>query len=203
MEKKTPGKRGRPPKYGPDGPLKRSARRKLASAVNKDGSLRKVHLEFTVERQRVYLEKLAETGLKGHAARHVGVSREIVRIERKRNPAFEELEQEALDFWAEGLEAEAVRRARDGVQVPVYYKGAVAGHVTEFSDRLMEVLLRGRIPEKYGQRLTGGDNISVSGVLVINQRPSADDWESQAGQAQLPAPIDGGELVPIPREKDE
>lgn len=203
MEKK-PGKRGRPPKYGPDGPLKRSSRRKVASAVNKDGSLRKVHVPFTVERQRVYLEKLAETGLKGHAAKFVGVSREIVRYERKRNPAFEELETEALEFFNEGLEKEAMRRATEGVQQPVYYKGAVVGHVTEFSDRLMEVLLRGRIPEKYGQRLTGGDNINVSGVLVINQRPSSDAWEEQATQATLPPPpVDGGEIVPHPRSEDE
>jgi hypothetical protein len=197
MEKR----KGRP--RDPNRPMKVHQRRATQSSINKDGSVRKARVPFTIPKQREYLEKLAETGLKAHAARHVNVSREMVRYERKQNPAFEELEQEALTYFAEQLEAEAIRRAKDGVEKPVYYKGHVVGHITEFSDRLMEVLLKGRIPETYGDQMKGGgDQFNVSGVLVINQRPSVEDWEQGATQQQLPAPIDGGELIPQPIKDD-
>lgn len=199
MEKKK--KPGRPPKYGPDGPLKRSARRKVASAVNKDGSLRKVYVKFSPAKQREYLELLAQHGLKTHACRLLNVSREMVRYERKHNPAFAELEDEALNFFNEGLEEEAIRRARDGVDKPVFYKGVECGSIREFSDRLMEVLLTGRIPDKYGKQLKGETNVNVSGVLVINQRTSAEDWEAAAQHKQLPSPDDvvEGEYTPVER----
>ena len=202
----TKKKAGRPPKYGPDGPLKRSQRRKVASAVNKDGTLRKRHVPFTPAKQREYLEKLAETGLIAHTCRELNISREMVRYERKKNPAFAELEDAAKQYFAETLEQEAVRRAREGVQKPVFYKGSQVGHVTEFSDRLMEILLKGHIPEKYKDGLRGGDtNVQVSGVLVINQRGNAEDWEKQASQASLPKPdeVDGGEIYPVAREADD
>jgi hypothetical protein len=184
MEKK---KLGRPIK-DPNRPLKRSQRRKTASAVNKDGSLRKVHIKFTPAKQREYLELLAQNGLKTHTCRLLNVSREMVRYERKKNPAFAELEDEALTFFNEGLEEEAIRRAKEGVLKPVFYKGAEVGHIKEFSDRLMEVLLTGRIPEKYGKQLKGDNNVNISGVLVINARPSADDWETHSRNKMLPQP---------------
>ncbi len=196
---KPKNKGGRPPKYGPNGPLKRHKRRELASSVNKDGSLRKTHVKFTVAKQREYFELLAEHGLKAHACRTLNISREALRLERQKNPAFAELETEALEYFNEKLESEAIRRARDGVDKPIYYKGVKVDTVREFSDRLMEVLLTGRIPEKYGKQLKGDTNVSVSGVLVINQRPSAGDWEKAAAEKALPSPEDvvEGEYTPV------
>lgn len=196
---KPKNKGGRPPKYGPDGPLKRHKRRELASAVNKDGSLRKKHVSFTPAKQREYFELLAENGLKAHACRVLNISREALRLERQKNPAFAELEAEALDYFNETLEQEAIRRAKDGVDKPIYYKGHKVDTVKEFSDRLMEVLLTGRIPEKYGKQLKGDTNVSVSGVLVINQRVSAEDWEQAAQTKALPSPEDvvEGEYTPV------
>jgi len=45
----------------------------------------------------------------------------------------------ALDIGADSLEDEAVRRARDGYDKPVYQQGQCVGHVREYSDTLMVV----------------------------------------------------------------
>jgi hypothetical protein len=52
------------------------------------------------------------------------------------------------------LEAEAHRRAVEGVEKPVgWYKGRPGGYVREYSDVLLIFLLKGLRPEKYKDRL--------------------------------------------------
>jgi len=41
--------------------------------------------------------------------------------------------------YKDSLTRELTRRARDGVQKPVFYKGEIVGHTTEYSDRLLEL----------------------------------------------------------------
>ncbi|HEX7906241.1 MAG TPA: hypothetical protein VF487_20345 [Chitinophagaceae bacterium] len=59
------------------------------------------------------------------------------------------------------LEDEAMRRAVSGVKKPVYQGGKLVGHVQEYSDTLLIVLLKARSPEKYKERfvneVTGKD----------------------------------------------
>lgn len=68
---------------------------------------------------------------------------------------FEEAREDAVDL----LEDEARRRAVDGVKEPVYQNGKVVGHITRFSDRLLEQQLKAHRPERYRERmeLTGKD----------------------------------------------
>lgn len=53
---------------------------------------------------------------------------------------------------AETLEDEAVRRAKEGVQKPVYQGGKRVGYVQEYSDTLLIFLLKGNLPDKYKER---------------------------------------------------
>lgn len=55
----------------------------------------------------------------------------------------------ALDIGADSLEDEAVRRARDGYDKPVYQQGQCVGQVRKYSDTLMVFLLKGARPKKY------------------------------------------------------
>lgn len=64
--------------------------------------------------------------------------------------AFADAHEEAGDY----LEQEARRRAVDGVDEPVFYKGKKCGEVTKYSDTLLIFLLNGLKPEKYKQRTT-------------------------------------------------
>lgn len=50
------------------------------------------------------------------------------------------------------LEEEAIRRAYEGVDEPVFYKGDECGVIRRYSDSLMQTLLKGHMPEKYRER---------------------------------------------------
>src|SRR5215469_18944091 len=62
--------------------------------------------------------------------------------------AFDEVKAQA----AQALEDEAVRRAVNGVDKPVFYQGEVCGQVTEYSDTLLAMLLKAHIPDRYKER---------------------------------------------------
>jgi hypothetical protein len=63
--------------------------------------------------------------------------------------AFEKVKPQAYQL----LEDEAVRRAREGVTKAVRYKGKIVGYDTEYSDSLLQFLLKGAMPEKYRERI--------------------------------------------------
>jgi hypothetical protein len=77
-----------------------------------------------------------------HAASHAGYARRSLYDWRRADPAFAEEWADALELWAEALEAEADRRARIGVPQPVFYRGEVVGEITKFSDTLLIYLLQ-------------------------------------------------------------
>ena len=82
----------------------------------------------------------------------------------------------ALDMGADTLEDEAVRRAKDGVEKPVYQGGKLVGHVQEYSDTLLIFLLKGARPEKYRDRVQqelsgpGGQTIQLITSVPRPQR---------------------------------
>lgn len=85
-------------------------------------------------------------------------------------PRFEKAKLQAAD----ALEAEAIRRAHEGVLEPVYYKGKPVGVMRVFSDSLMQTLLRGFLPDKYRDR--GSVEVSAPGggpILLEDQRLAA------------------------------
>lgn len=49
----------------------------------------------------------------------------------------------------DGLEDEAHRRGVEGVEKPVYQGGVMVGTITEYSDTLLNLSLRGKRPERY------------------------------------------------------
>lgn len=87
------------------------------------------------------------------AAKRVGRSPSTFAAIVKRDEGFARDVQQAMSEGRDHLEAEAHRRAYAGVEKPVYYKGEIVGHVTEYSDRLLEFLLTGAFPEKYSKKI--------------------------------------------------
>jgi hypothetical protein len=78
--------------------------------------------------------------------------------------AFEACKEQATQV----LEDEAVRRAHDGVDEPVFYQGTVCGTVRKYSDTLLIFLLKGLRPEKYREQWKG--EISTAGEIPISGR---------------------------------
>ena len=61
----------------------------------------------------------------------------------------------------DALEAEAIRRATEGVLKPTgWYKGEPGGYIREYSDILLIFLLKGAKPDKYAER------VQVRGTLA-------------------------------------
>lgn len=100
-----------------------------------------------------FLEQYAQFCVVGKAAEAVGVSRVTVYRWMEACPAFKVAFEDAKKGIVEKLEAEAMRRAHDGWDEPIYYKGELQGHVRKYSDVLLIFLLKGAAPEKYRERI--------------------------------------------------
>jgi len=133
--------------------------------------------------QAKFLTTLAKTGNVGASCRAAGVARSqayIWRCEGEREYTESQLAQaeEFKKLWAEALEdavdlleKEAVRRGRDGYNKPIVYKGKVVGTYKEYSDRLLEILLKAHRRSKFGDRteLTGADGGPISTVRKVER----------------------------------
>src|SRR5262245_24697118 len=108
--------------------------------------------------QRAYLAALAETGNNTVAARHVGIDRDTPHRWRQKDAAFAAAWDEAQEAATEKLEAEAWRRAVEGVPNirRSYWRGVLVGEDVkqEYSDKLLELLLKARAPHKYRETTT-------------------------------------------------
>lgn len=105
------------------------------------------------------------------ACEEVRIDRRTVYNRRDAHPDFKADWEEALEEGADRLEAEAWRRAVDGVEKPVYQGGVLVGRVQEYSDHLMAILLKGHKPAKFRERvsneITGKDGEALQ-VNIFN-----------------------------------
>ena len=81
---------------------------------------------------------------------------------------------------ARTLEDEAVRRARSGVRKVVRYKGKIVGYETEYSDTLMNTLLKANAPEKFRDRFSG--EISGPGGKPLFDVASVRAWMNSVAE---------------------
>lgn len=100
------------------------------------------------------------------AAVRAGFSRATAYRWRGEDEAFAAAWDDAYETGTDAIEQEAIRRATQGVNKPVYYKGKVVGHVVEYSDTLLMQQLNARRPEKYRTNHkvehSGGVKITIS-----------------------------------------
>ena len=101
---------------------------------------------------QAFLAAYAEVGNVTEAAKLAGVHRATVWRAKTTNPAFACKWAEAEQQAADKLEQEAWRRATEGTDEPVFYKGEKCGTIKRFSDQLLMFLLKGVRPEKYRER---------------------------------------------------
>lgn len=108
---------------------------------------------WTEEKQRRFIEVLADTGLVGRAAKAVGMSREAA-YKLRRAPhaaAFARAWDLARERAGALIEDVAFERAIEGVETEIYNaQGALTGSKTIYNDRLLTFLLRRLKPERYG-----------------------------------------------------
>ena len=131
----------------------------------KDLSLEEQATQATIKKREKFLDTYREIGIVRDAAKEAGINRCTVYKWLKDETFKAEFEQ-AREEATEKLEREAIRRAAEGVDKPVYYQGKLVDTVKEYSDTLLIFLLKGMNPDKYAERskqeVTGDVKITVS-----------------------------------------
>lgn len=146
--------------------------------------------EIANPRQRAFLAAYQETG-------NVRLACKVARVGRSSHYRWLEEDSpygEAFDLTkedaAELLEAEAHRRAVEGVEKPTgWYKGQPGGYVREYSDILLIFLLKGLLPAKYK------DRVEVRGGLAtIDYAKLTDEQLARISAGEHPLAVLGAAL---------
>lgn len=125
----------------------------------------------TAKARERFLQALTATCNVTDACRAANIGRQTVYAWREDDDDFARAWAGALEEAVDALEKEAWRRARDGTDRPIVYQGVVTGSYREYSDRLMEILLKAHRPEKYIERLR---TENLHAVSITIQGPAAD-----------------------------
>lgn len=122
----------------------------------------------------VFIRAMKESGIVRIACEAAGVGRRTAYDHKALDPEFSKAWDEAKEDAVDALEAAAERRAVQGVQ-RVVSVGGKREIVIEYSDRLLEFLLRGQRPRVYNDRVEhsgpGGASIPVRMVFVRDEPP--------------------------------
>lgn len=135
----------------------------------------------TPQRMReLFLKELRRRGNVSDAARKATIDRSTPYRWREAEPDFAAAWDEALELAMDRLESEAYRRAVEGVRKPLIGRigkdqDGVITYIREYSDSLMNTLLKAHRPEKYRERVdvSGDVTATVKGYVGV----SPDDWD--------------------------
>jgi len=133
----------------------------------------------TPERMRAMINAYAETCNIVAACKKAGIAR-MTHYRWLKRPRYAAVFEKTKRLAADYLESEAVTRATKGWLEPVYYQGSKCGAVRRFDGGLMQFLLRGMMPERYGSKteISGpaGEPIQakIEVVFVRPQDPQSD-----------------------------
>jgi hypothetical protein len=129
-------------------------------------------LKFDATAKERFLQELGTHGIKKKACKAVGITYMTLRRHMEKDPKFTERVQVALEEAGDEYEAEAHRRAVEGVKQQMFNKhGEPTGTVTKYSDRLLERMLIAAKPHKYGDRKT----VEVTGSITHDHMIKAKD----------------------------
>src|SRR5215213_4526579 len=128
----------------------------------------------SARRKKAFLQHFAVMGNVTRACQAAQVGRRTVYDWQEQDEAFVQAYRQAELESTEVLEAEAFRRAHDGVEreLPVFYQGEIVGSRVEqhYSDTLLIFLLKARNPAKYREHVqmqhadADGGRLSLSAV---------------------------------------
>lgn len=136
-----------------------------------------------------FLKVIAEKGNLTVAAEVVGVDRTNHYYWLRSDPEYRAAFEDAKASATERLEAEAWRRAAEGVEKPTgWHKGEAGGTVREYSDVLLIFLLKAHNPQKYRDQ----QPLGAQGPLEIVVRDETTDGRArQLASAAVPYALEG------------
>jgi transposase-like protein len=105
--------------------------------------------EYSLSTRERFIAELKATANVSRSAAAIAINRRTAYDWRRQYPDFAEEWDQAIECAVDELEAEARRRAFTGVEEPVFYKGEECGYIRKYSDKLLELLLKAHLPNKY------------------------------------------------------
>jgi len=127
----------------------------------------------TPQRKKLFLAAYREVGIITKAAEVAGISRRTHYKWLEADKDYAKQFSEATEDAADAMESEAWRRAMQGTEKPVFYKGKQCGSIQEFSDVLLIFMLKGARPEKYRERVEHMGGIDTKKTARVVEE---DDW---------------------------
>lgn len=129
----------------------------------------------TDDELQIFIDELRKDGNKARAARVAKISFPTIKRWERTDEEFAEAVDLAMEEAAYKLEAEAYRRAHDGVTKAVFHNGKRVddGEVIQYSDSLLSKLLDGAMPHKYAQRVKSEISGPEGGPIKLEDETSA------------------------------
>ena len=125
----------------------------------------------TAEKEIAFLAALAATCSVTRACDAAGLGRQTAYDWRASDETFAKRWDEAKALGAEALEDEAIRRAHDGWDEPVFHQGVATSTIRKYDSTLLIFLLKGAKPEKYRERQDINLNATVDlGASILEAR---------------------------------
>ena len=118
--------------------------------------------------REAFIEKFRECCNVAESCRYIGYDRSTVRVWKEKIPEFAAAWADAEADAIDRLEREAWRRAVDGYDEPVVHQGVVVDSFKKYSDKMLEILLKGHKPEKYVERkqIEHSGSIGLEGLVA-------------------------------------
>lgn len=144
-------------------------------------------IAVSLRKRKAFLKYLRQTGKVAFSARKAGFAdTSYLHKLKQQDEEFAAEWAAAIDAAMDRFEDEAIRRAVEGVDKAVMYKGEVVHYEKEYSDQLLMFMLRAGRPDKFR------DNVNVSGTISANigvailpmTAPKLEDWERAALDVQ-------------------
>ena len=114
---------------------------------------RRLYKFMRAKEKNKFLNWIVELGSISAAARKMGLSRQAHYFWMHEDSDYRRAFAQAREMANDLIEEEAYRRAVEGQDVEIYYKGAKVGSKKVYSDTLLAILLKGAFPEKYKERV--------------------------------------------------
>jgi hypothetical protein len=136
----------------------------------------------TPKKEAAFLEALSTSG--GNVRRScesADVCRRTVYEWRAADPEFAVRWERAVELGTDALEDEALRRAHDGTDKPVFHQGRECGVIREYSDTLMVFMLKARRPDRFKDRVANKFSGRVGSYVVAapEEDESPEAWQAR------------------------